>query len=86
MDVLRLVPKHLAQNRPVVLCGGINVITGSGKPTFACKNFQVCSPREPDQPNDGSSSHRAVAARAAVRPERSLMFFWAPWYFLRGFR
>ena len=59
-DVLRLVPKHLAQNRPVVLCGGINVITGPGKPDFfACKNFQVYSPREPDQPNDAFSSYRA---------------------------
>ena len=59
-EVLRLVPKHLAQNRPVVLCGGINVITGPGKPDFfACKNFQVYSPREPDQPNDAFSSYRA---------------------------
>ena len=59
-DVLRLVPKHLAQNRPVVLCGGINVITGPGKPDFfACKNFQVYSPRERDQPNDAFSSYRA---------------------------
>ena len=48
------------QNRPVVLCGGINVITGPGKPDFfACKNFQVYSPREPDQPNDAFSSYRA---------------------------
>ena len=59
-DVLRLVPKHLAQKRPVDLCGGINVITGPGKPDFfACKNFQVYSPREPDQPNDAFSSYRA---------------------------
>ena len=55
-----LVPKHLAQNRPVVLCGGINVITGPGKPDFfACRNFQVYSPREPAQPNDAFSSYRA---------------------------
>lgn len=59
-QVMALVPKHLAHDRPVILCGGISVITGPGKPDFfACKSFQVYSPREPEQPNDAFASYRA---------------------------
>ena len=61
----RLVPKHLAQNRPVVLCGGIrHHEPGQARPL--CKNLGALAARA-GQPNDAFSSYRA-SLRAAVRP------------------
>ena len=74
-DVLRLVPEHLAQNRPLLLWRDRRHHVASGKPDFfACKNFQVYSPREPDQPNVARSScvlppPRCAAADVLLEPE-----------------
>ena len=82
---LRLVPKHLAQNRPVVLCGGINVITGPGKPTLArAKTSRLLAARARPAERRGASVVPRVAARAAVRPGHVMLLLGAVVFSRRG--
>lgn len=57
--IVQLIPNHLAHSVPVVLCGGIQINTGPGKPDFfAPRHFEIYSPGS-NPPNDAMAAYRA---------------------------
>lgn len=57
--IVALIPDHLAHSVPVVLCGGVQINTGKGKPDFfAPRHFEIYSPST-NPPNDAMAAYRA---------------------------
>ena len=57
--IVQLIPDNLAHSVPVVLCGGIQILTEKGKPDFfAPRHFEIYSPGS-NPPNDAMAAYRA---------------------------